>query len=77
MTDDGVLERIFCKSERSEIFGGSNISIGDRTIAKMRSTWQLRKWVIEAIASPRCASALCLLKPLSYHKSGAREEVKG
>jgi hypothetical protein len=43
MTDDGVLERIFCKSERSEIFGGSNISIGDRTIAKMRSTWQLRK----------------------------------
>jgi hypothetical protein len=38
-----VLERIFRESERSEIFGGSNISISDRLIAKMTSTWQLKE----------------------------------
>ena len=41
-----MLERIFRKSERSEIFGGSNISISDRLIAKMPlKTNKLIYWI--------------------------------
>ena len=41
-----MLERIFRESERSEIFGGSNISISDRLIAKMPlKTNKLIYWI--------------------------------